>query len=366
VAPAPSVAAPPPAPRALRLVAVGDIIPHDSVTASAVSHGWGSLFEETRALVSAADLALANLETPIAPSRAGRVGVKVFNAPPALPLALKEAGFDGVSIANNHVWDQGRGGLLETVTHVDAAGLARAGAGRTCEEATRPVLLDVQGVRVGWIAASRVHNLYLNRDADEPCVFKYATDDVVAAAAAARAAGAELVVLSVHWGQEYEREPRSWERSFARELVAGGVDVVLGHHPHVLQPIEFVESGGRRGLVAFSLGNFVSGQGWSGGARAVRRDGVVLDLQVRAGAQGWELSYTAHPSSTEHGATACVGAPPRVRASLLDVAIPAADAAPATRRCAAYYRARHADIGRALGGALVGRATRVGALASSG
>ncbi|MES2644620.1 MAG: CapA family protein [Myxococcota bacterium] len=343
---------PPPPPPKLRLIAAGDFIPHPSVQSSAAEHGWDSVFADVKDVVSAADLAILNLETPVAPGSTGSTAAKVFNAPVALVQAVRDAGFDAVSIANNHVWDQGRAGLVETVGHLDAVGLAWAGAGRTCAEAEAYRIFERNGLKVGWVAASRVHNLYLNREPGDPCVFKFDPARVIAAGQAARAAGAELVVLSVHWGQEYEPEPRSWERTFAQMLVAGGIDAILGHHPHVLQPVEWVEHGGRRGLVAFSLGNFVSGQSWSYSSeeRALRRDGGLLEIVMeRVDGVAAITSATLLPTWTEHGAVACAGRPARVRAILLGPAAVAADADPATRICGTHYRQRIASIRKSAG-----------------
>ncbi|MDP2312935.1 MAG: CapA family protein, partial [Pseudomonadota bacterium] len=348
---------PPPPPPRIRLLAAGDVIPHPSVRASAEAHGWDSLFAEVEEVVTAADIAILNLETPVAPNVAGGTAEKVFNAPVALPEAVRDAGFDAVSIANNHVWDQRQAGLVETIGHLDEVGLAWAGAGATCAEAEAPRILERNGLKIGWIAASRVHNLYLNREPTDPCVFKFDPARVILAGQAARAAGAELVVLSVHWGQEYETVPRSWERSYARTLVAGGIDVILGHHPHVLQPIEWVESGGRRGLVAFSLGNFLSGQSWSyeSPERGLRRDGGLLEVVLeRVEGVAAVTSARLLPTWTEHGAVACAGRPARVRAILLGPAATAAEADPETARCGAHYRQRIATVRGAVGRGFVG------------
>ncbi|MDP2309116.1 MAG: CapA family protein [Pseudomonadota bacterium] len=350
--PPPEPPKPPPPPPRVRMLAAGDIIPHPSVLGSAETHGWDSLFTEVKEVVGAADLAIVNLETPLASALDGNTAEKVFYAPVALAEAVRDAGFDAVSIANNHVWDQGRAGLVETVGHLDAVGLAWAGAGRTCAEAEAYRIFERNGLTIGWVAASRVHNLYLNGEPADPCVFKFDPARVIAVGQAARAAGAELVVLSVHWGQEYEAEPRSWERNYAKMLVAGGFDVILGHHPHVLQPIEWVEHGGRRGLVAYSLGNFLSGQSWaySSPERGLRRDGGLLELVMeRVDGVAAVTSAKLLPTWTEHGAVACAGRPARVRAILLGPSVVAAEADPATQVCAAHYRQRIAAVRDAVG-----------------
>lgn len=319
-APAAAVAAAPNEPARMVILGAGDVIPHTPVLESAERHGWASLFAEIAPRVQAADLAIVNLETPIAPVRDGRTAQKVFNAPVGLPVALRDAGFDGAALGNNHVWDQSRAGLLETVANLETIGLAHAGAGRTCDEAEQAVRLDRNGFRVAWLSTTRVHNLYLNRERTEPCVFRFELDAVLARVAEARAAGAELVVLSLHWGVEYETTPRSWDESFAKKLVASGVDVILAHHPHVLQPARWIEAGGRRGVAIFSLGNLMAAQGWtagptSGSSQALRRDSGLFEVTVeRVDGQVRLTDARLEPLWIEHRATGCRGGPTRMRA----------------------------------------------------
>jgi poly-gamma-glutamate synthesis protein (capsule biosynthesis protein) len=356
---APAPPPPPPPSARVRLLATGDVIPHPAVAWSGETYGWDSLFAEVKAEVTAADLAFVNLETPVAPGRDGPTGDMIFNAPIALPQALAYAGFDGVSLANNHVWDQGRSGLVETVGHLDDIGLAWAGAGRTCAEAEAPRLFVRDGITIGWISSTRVHNAYLNRGPDDPCVFAFDVPRILAAAQAARDQGAELVVLSLHWGVEYESAPRSWDRHYAEQLVAGGIDAVLGHHPHVLQPATWVSAGGRRGFVAYSLGNLVTAQAWTytlggGSDWGLRRDGGLLELIAeRVDGVATFTSARLLPTWTEHGAQVCTGRPPRVRAILLGPALAALGDDPAWRSCATHYRQRLAAVRRVVGAPLV-------------
>ncbi len=317
----------PPAPGRFTLLGAGDVIPHDPVKLTGERYGYATLFSEIADTVRAADVAIVNLETPIAPVRDGKTMQKVFNAPVELAVALRDAGFDGASLANNHVWDQSRAGLLETVANLDQIGLKHAGAGRTCDEAERAEEFVVHGVRVAWLSTTRIHNLYLNRERTDPCVFKFDLDAVLARVAAARAAGADLVVLSVHWGVEYQTTARSWDEAFAQKLVAGGVDVLFGHHPHVLQRARWVDAGDRRGVFIMSMGNLMAAQGWdagpaSGSSQALRRDGGLFEVVVEHDPAGVRLaSARFHPTWIEHRQTGCRGSPSRMRAVLVERAV---------------------------------------------
>lgn len=300
---APVAAAPEPLPRVLataEIAAVGDVMMHGMVKKSAeqaarrgpdgagADHdGYSALFEGVKAELSAADLAFANLETPVAPRTDKGSRSFVFNAPPALLGALRGAGFDLVSFANNHVYDQGRDGFEETLSVLDSAGLPYLGAGRSCADASRARILEVNGIRIAFLGATRLFNDRMNAGPNEPCAFELDEAVVAREAAAARAAGAELVLLSVHWGVEYSTAPRQEELDLARRLLDAGVDGILGHHPHVLQPVEVIETkDGRVGFVAYSLGNFISNQsrtyvyGLQPDKMGHTRDGVILRFKA--------------------------------------------------------------------------------------
>jgi hypothetical protein len=253
------------------LGAVGDVLMHGAVKDSAALHrlpdggdeeGFGWLYTEVADLLSAPDLTFANLETPIAPAADRGTRSYVFNAPPAAARALRAAGVDLVSVANNHAFDQGRRGFLETLRQLDQAGLAWVGAGPPPAEAG-PRTYQVNGLRLAFLAWSR----FFNDDGNfcslkEPCL-RAALLDAERAVAAVRqaAASADAVVVSLHWGDEYASAPRSADVDLAHRLADAGALVVLGHHPHVLQPVElYRRADGRLAVIAYSLGNFISNQ----------------------------------------------------------------------------------------------------------
>ena len=252
---------PPPPPPRLRLVAVGDILMHQDVKASAehAAQGFPALWADLVPLFQGADLAFGNLETPVAPTT-GRPGVPFqFNAPATLPAALRASGFTVLSTANNHAFDQGGKGVRETLDRLHAEHLVAVGSGEDQSRAEALQMVERQGLKIAFLGFTDLFNIDLNRKATEPWVRPLDLEPALAAVREARSR-ADLVVVSVHWGNEYQHQPTRRQRDIAKQLVAAGCDLLLGHHPHVLQPAEMVEAGGRRALVAYSLGNFISNQ----------------------------------------------------------------------------------------------------------
>ena len=288
--PVPTAAATAPPSRelgSLRIVATGDLLLHKTVQDAADHAGYEALFAATKPLIEAGDVAFVNLETPIAPKTGKPIVPLVFNASPQALQALVATGFDLVSFANNHVYDQGRPGFEETLDQLDKAGLPYVGAGRTCAEAARPHVIERNGVKVAFLGTSRWYNDRLNAGADEPCADTFSTDKVIAAAKAARADGADAVVLSIHWGREYATKPSPDQVEDATSMIEGGVDLLLGHHTHVLGPVQVVHAAdGRVGVIAYSLGNYISNQsawyepGLNPPSAGHPRDGVVLSIRV--------------------------------------------------------------------------------------
>lgn len=277
----------------LDLRAVGDVMLARHVGALAERTGGEALFVATAELL-AGDLVLGNLESPLSvQSEPARAGPYRLIAAPELAPALHVAGFDALSLANNHALDAGPGGLEESLSHLRAAGVAPVGAGSNPAAALAPLILQAQGLRVAVLAFNDV------LDASDRAAGLAPIDDLawpnpdflacpasaadcphgrawISAAALAAVQGArgesDLVVVLVHWGLEYAATPSTRQRAWAAHLVAAGADLVLGAHPHVLQPAEALRAGERSGFVAYSLGNFV----FDGPADAARSSGAVL------------------------------------------------------------------------------------------
>jgi len=217
-------------------------------------------FAAVAPLLKGADLTLGNLECVIANDPASRVPGDInspgpLQAAPSVTRRLARVGFDVLGLANNHTLDLGTAGLTETASRLEAVGIATVGAGPDRMAAFQPLVREIDGVRLAFLAVNAVKG---GRD-DQDGGWVRAEWDSQRIATAIKAARdqADAVIVSVHWGYEYERRVDPIQRGAAELLFESGADLVIGHHPHVVQAFEISE--GR--CVAYSLGNFVFDQG---------------------------------------------------------------------------------------------------------
>lgn len=240
----------------LTLVAVGDIMLDRGVGQKIERQGAGYPFEQVGDLLAQADIAFGNLEGPLSDS-CTRSGKSIsFKAKPGFAQGLVLAGFDVLSLANNHSADCGPTGLLQTIETLRARGIRSSGAGMTPVEAERPAILNVRGVRVAVLAFSAFSSENLSRGGMS---IAPASVETVRRAVLAARTSADLVLASFHWGEEYASKPRDEQVKLAQVAVDSGADLVIGHHPHVLQGLQLVRrgEGTRPAFIAYSLGNFV-------------------------------------------------------------------------------------------------------------
>jgi len=238
------------------LSAVGDIMLQNNLKSFAESSGgYGVLFKDVAPILGRSDIVFGNLESPVAP-KSGRPQVSfVFNLDPSALKALRNAGFTVVSVANNHLQDQGANGVVETLENLTHSGLAFVGV-KT--EAGSPPRIDflARGMKFSVLAYTILTNHGIQGDR-YPRVALWNSENSLREIASARDDN-DFVIVSMHWGEEYSVSPNQYQEDLAQAICDAGADVVLGHHPHTLQPIRWLTAGDRRCLVAFSLGNFVS------------------------------------------------------------------------------------------------------------
>src|ERR1017187_5673892 len=277
----------------------GDVIPHEPVRAAAAaagdgSQGWGSLFADVAEVFQKADFGFVNLETPVAPAHSHGSKPFMFDAPVALLDGLKANGIKIVSFANNHVMDQGWAGFTETREHLRDEGLLFAGSGDTAQQAWQPVIVEANGIKVGWLGMTRWLNGNHNPDKDDQPHVNFspypgesggapgADEAQVLEAVKQARAKCDLLVGSIHWGIEYAPAPRPEDVETAHKMLDPGASVIVGHHPHVLQPVEtYRTADGRDTVIFYSLGNFLSNQSRSYvDALMPDKDGVPRDSMI--------------------------------------------------------------------------------------
>ncbi|HST40520.1 MAG TPA: CapA family protein [Conexibacter sp.] len=263
VATAPRAAAPRPAARKpveLTILASGDFLIHSPIWQRAAVLGGGNgydfapLFRFVKPYVRRADLAICHVETPL--THAPPSGFPVFNTPPALARAIAATGWDACSTASNHTLDQGSGGIAGTVRALDRAGVRHTGSFTSPRGPRRTLLLDAgHGVRVAFLAYTEMTN---GIPSPHPWSVNIArAQRIVADAKRARRRGADVVLVNLHWGEEYGSQPSAAQRELAGVLTRSpAITAIIGQHVHVVQPIARVHGK----PVVFGEGNLISNQ----------------------------------------------------------------------------------------------------------
>lgn len=304
------------------LIFAGDAMQHqaqlDAARRSGGEWDYSECFQSVAPWFKTADLAVVNLETPIGP--APHSGYPCFNAPESFLQALRDAGFDLFLTANNHTLDRRDRGLRHTLDALDAHSLPHLGTyhDAAARDSLLPHIRNVQGFRIGFLNYTYGTNGIEARDG--ACVDYIDTLQMRSDIFATRAGGAELVCVCVHWGDEYHMLPNASQRSLASWLQREGVEMIIGSHPHVVQPMELRENAdGTRCLVVYSLGNFISNmrtRDTRGGAVVSVRLERDIHGRARVGEAGWLLHFT-EPADGRHNyrvVDAYESADPRARA----------------------------------------------------
>lgn len=255
------------------LLFFGDIMLGRGVATKLADQSGEASFDFVRERISAADFAVANLEGPVS-DRGANVGSKYsFRFVPEAAQWVAGAGFDLVSSANNHAWDWGRLALCDTKDHLTKAGVASVGTGCNEDEANTPYITTIGDSRVLFMSYTNLYPSSLTARGDIPGVSDLDLERITAMIKAFRAEGPGLVVIIMHWGEEYEMRSHPIQQTWAHDLIDAGTDLVIGHHPHVTQEIERYGNG----WIVYSLGNFVFDQYFS--EETMRGFGVEFRIQ---------------------------------------------------------------------------------------
>ncbi|WP_371667855.1 CapA family protein [Streptomyces sp. NBC_00289] len=257
----------PDASRGFTLVASGDVLPHSSIIdrahfdAGGRGYDFRPMFAGVRSVVARADLALCHMET-VYGADGDYTGYPAFKSPPEVAAALAATGYDGCSTASNHSLDDGAEGIRRTLDALDRAGVRHAGSARTEGEARTVTVLPVGPAKVAHLAYTYDTNGYPLPPGRPWAVNLIDENRILADARAARAAGADVVVVSVHWGTEWQEAPDEQQLTLARRLTAArtgdrpAVDLILGTHAHVPQAYEKVNGT----WVVYGMGDQIAGE----------------------------------------------------------------------------------------------------------
>lgn len=303
---------PAPEPTVSHLMVAGDVMSHMPITNDAYveadgTYDYSHMLQFAARQLEQADYAVANLETVLA-GGPDYSGFPAFNSPDELAYDVKEAGFDLLSTANNHTRDRGMDGIYRTLDVLDQAGLAHVGTYRSQEERDEQsgiYVADVGGISVAFLSYTYGLNGF-RLDSDKMYAVNLFNLDYYTTLAnpdyellqsdleAARALDTDLIAVMIHWGVEYQNAPNGHQTNLAQFLVEQGADLVLGGHPHVLQPYETISVTGwdgqeREGFVCYSLGNFISNQ--YDPFPAVQTT-AVLDLELTKDPESGETAVT--------------------------------------------------------------------------
>ena len=242
------------------------------------SEDYSKHWQNVSGFLSNADIAFANLESPISDRGANVGGIYSFRANPIVIEGMKTAGIDIVSFANNHVWDWGRGAFEDTLDRLSASGITYVGAGLDYNESHYYKVFEKNDIKIAYLAYTNLVAKWLREDSASPSIAGIEKEKIAEDIFKAKQSGADIIITSFHFGEEYETTHNEYQESIAHFAIDNGANLVIGHHPHVAQDIELYKDG----FIAYSLGNFIFDQNfsddtsWGLGIRAfVSKEGIV-------------------------------------------------------------------------------------------
>ncbi|KJR45756.1 Capsule biosynthesis protein capA [Desulfosporosinus sp. I2] len=261
----------------LTLVATGDILMHNTQIWGGEqldgSYNFDSFFSPVAHLIKAGDYASTNFEAPMAGPDSGYTGYPLFNSPDAIAETFKKSGFDLIVTANNHILDRGYEGAIRTLKVLQNASLDTQGCFSSLEAQSTPLIKTIRGINVGYIAYTYgVNGIPIPNNA--PYLVNIMDHDKIIADIDTLRPMVDVLVLVLHWGEEYRQHPTEQQKELAQKFLEAGADVILGSHPHVIEPMEVKKINGQNKFVIYSMGNFISAQNG-----LERNSGLVLNLK---------------------------------------------------------------------------------------
>lgn len=279
----------------IRIIAAGDLMFHIPQIKSAErengTYDFSSPFMYIKEYIQQADIAIANLETVIARDGEALRGFPRFNSPDEILDAIKDTGFDILVTANNHTLDRGRSGIENTIDQIESRGLDYIGTSKA--ERRDFLIVEKEDIKIAFLAytfgLNGLDSLLTQGELDS-MVNLIDQDRIALSIKKAEADGAEITIVYLHWGNEYQRVASQDQHDLARVLVENGADLVLGSHPHVVQGFETVEANGNRALVVYSMGNLISNQRYETMGVSYTEDGLIISAEIEKNGSTGEVT----------------------------------------------------------------------------
>ena len=273
------------------LAAIGDVMCHntqymDAYNSSTDSYDFSYVFEDIQTYIQSADISIGSLETTFAGKDRGYSNYPTFNSPEQLAYDLSEMGLDVLSTAGNHALDKGFSGLSNTLDVLDDANISHSGTYRSQEDRDSVLIEDVKGVKVAILSYTYGTNGIPVPSDKEFCVNLIDKDLIKKDIENAKSQNADVIISCMHWGIEYQTTPNDEQEDLANFLFENGVDIILGNHPHVLQPMEkrsvtLADGTVKDCFVVYALGNFICDQNSEN-----TRNSIILNLDITKNPDG--------------------------------------------------------------------------------
>ena len=271
--------------------ALGDTLCHntqywDAYNKQTGIYDFSYVYDDIRSYTEASDITISSLETTFAGEDRGYSNYPTFNTPDSLATALKGIGIDIISTAGNHALDYGYSGLCRSIDVLNNAGLSHLGTYKSAEEQEQILIKDVKGVKIAFINYTYGTNGIPVPSGKEYCVNLIDKELIKKQIAQAKEAKVDMIVACIHWGTEYRTTANSEQKELADFLFKNGVDVIIGNHPHVLEPMEkrtvTLDDGTIKDcFVVYALGNFTADQ-----REEITRDSAILNLTITKNSDG--------------------------------------------------------------------------------
>ena len=273
------------------MTAIGDTLCHntqywDAYNSSTKQYDFSYVYDDIKDYTSSTDITIGSLETTFAGEDRGYSNYPVFNSPDSLATGLKDIGVDVISLAGNHALDYGYSGICRTIDVLDNVGISHLGTYKSAEDQDKILIKDVKGVKIAFINYTYGTN-GIPVPSDKPYCLNLIDKDLISKQIKqAKEQNVDMIVACMHWGTEYKTSANDEQKELADFLFKSGFDIILGNHPHVLEPMEkktiTLDDGSTKDVfVVYALGNFTADQ-----RAEITRDSAILNLDITKDSDG--------------------------------------------------------------------------------